>query len=90
MTTDVVITIVASDEGNVNKIEPDCGFAPIVSGRSVLHREMAIPQPTKELIPIGDLRPISTLHRGEIILEVWEIRLRQSYQPVKLWGERTL
>jgi hypothetical protein len=54
MTTDVVITIVASDEGNVNKIEPDCGFAPIVSGRSALYREMAIPQPTKELIPIGD------------------------------------
>jgi len=34
MTTDVVITIVALDERNVNKLDPDGSFAAIVPDRS--------------------------------------------------------
>ena len=72
MTTDVVNTIVASDEKNVNKLDKDCTFIDQWLG--------SCSQPPPDLDSHWSMEPNSVkVHRVEIILEVLEIRLRQSY-----------
>ena len=70
MTTDVVNTIVASDEKNVNKFDKDRGFSEIAGAGS------APSHPDSDWI-MG--HNCVTMHRVEIILEILEIRLRKSY-----------
>ena len=83
MTTDVVNTIVASDEKNVNKFDKDRGFSEIGgAGRTPSH-----PDPDSHWI----MEPnCVTMHRIEIIPEVLEIRLRPGYEYVKLTQVATL
>jgi hypothetical protein len=72
MTTDVVNTIVASDEKNVNKFDKDRGFSEIAgAGNAPSH-----PEPDSHCV----MEPnCVAVHRVEIIPEVLEIRLRKSY-----------
>ena len=76
MTTDVVNTIVASDEKNVNKFDKDRGFLQIVRAGSIPAIFI--------LMRIGYEANCVTAHRVAIIPEVLEIRLRQGYEYVKL------
>ena len=80
MTTDVVTTIVASDERNVNKIELTCGFAVIVANYNVTHGEATDSQATTAIIQVGDRSPM--LEHGvelRLSLNFSEIGLSQGY-----------
>lgn len=80
MTTDVVTTIVASDERNVNKFDQSCGFAVILVGSNAIHGAGTTSQATTALIQIGGRSPILE-HDVELRLSLKfsEIGLRQGY-----------
>lgn len=83
MTTDVVITIVALDGRNVNKLDPDGSFAPTVPGWNKAWRKDNPSANKGANSPRRLLSNLLSLHRVEIIHEVLEFGLRQGYRQVK-------